>query len=35
VGGREVWKDWEGKSFGRILSPIINAYLQLRVNCVS
>jgi hypothetical protein len=35
LGGREVWKDWEGATFGRIHSPIINAFLQLRIYCVS
>jgi hypothetical protein len=35
LGGREVWKDLEGGSFSRILWPIINAYLKLRVDCVS
>jgi hypothetical protein len=29
LGGRE---DWEG---GRILSPIMNVFLQLHVDCVS
>jgi hypothetical protein len=33
--GREVWKVWEGGRFGRILSPVLNRYLQLHVHCVS
>jgi hypothetical protein len=32
LGGREVWKGWEG---GRILSPVMNVFLQLHVDCVS
>jgi hypothetical protein len=35
LGGRKVWKDLEGGSFSRILSPIIIAILPLRVDCVS
>jgi hypothetical protein len=35
LGGREVWKHWQGGSFGRIPSTIINAFLQLRLYYVS
>jgi hypothetical protein len=34
VGGREVWMDWEGIKIGRILSPVMNVFLQLHVDCV-
>jgi hypothetical protein len=36
LGGRVVWKDWEGRRTGRILSPVMNVFfLQLHVHCVS
>jgi hypothetical protein len=35
LGGREVWKDWEGGTIGRILLPVMNVFLQLHVHCVS
>jgi hypothetical protein len=33
LGGLEVWKDLKGRTIGRILSPVINVFLQLRVDC--
>jgi hypothetical protein len=33
LGGREVWKDWEGARIGSIFSPVINEFLQLHVDC--
>jgi hypothetical protein len=33
--GREVLKDWEGGRIGRILSPVMNVFLQLHVLCAS
>jgi hypothetical protein len=35
LGGLEVWKDLKGRTIGRKLSPVINVFLQLRVDCVS
>jgi hypothetical protein len=32
--GREVWKDFKGGKIGRNLSPIMNVFLQLHVDCV-
>jgi hypothetical protein len=34
LGGRLIWKDWEGGRFGRIFSPVINVFLELDVDCV-
>jgi hypothetical protein len=34
-GYRELLIDWEGGSIGRILSPVINVFLKLHVNCLS
>jgi hypothetical protein len=34
LGGREVSKDWEGGSIGRILTSVMNVFLQLHVHCV-
>jgi hypothetical protein len=35
LGGRDIWEDWEGGSFGRVLSPTINAFLHLGGDCVN
>jgi hypothetical protein len=35
LGGRDVWKGWEGGRIGRILSPVMNVFLQLNVYCLS
>jgi hypothetical protein len=34
-GGQEVCMYWDGGRIGRILSPVINVFLQLDVDCVS
>jgi hypothetical protein len=34
-GGREVWEDCEDTRIERILSPVKNLFLQVRVDCVS
>jgi hypothetical protein len=34
LGGEEVWNDWEGGRMGRILSPVMNVFLQLHIHCI-
>jgi hypothetical protein len=33
LGGREVWKAWEGRSIGRTLSPVMSVFLLLHIHC--
>jgi hypothetical protein len=35
LGCREVWTEWQGERIGRILSPVMNVFLQLHSCCVS
>jgi hypothetical protein len=35
LGGWEVWTQWQGERVSRILSPVMNVFLQLHVCCVS
>jgi hypothetical protein len=35
MGGREVWTEWQCGRIGRMLSPVMNVFLQLHVCCVS